>query len=307
MTDKRPKVSVLVPVYNVERYIERCAVSLFEQTYDNCEYVFVNDCTKDRSVDILSDVIDRYPTLSGRIKIINHQVNKGLGAARLTGVNNSSGEYITFVDSDDYVSNSYVEKLVENMLALNPDIVLSSYNISDKLMEVSVDWYERRVLGGRMSCRIWGSLLKRSIMTSCNIYPVVGIDYAEDFAFMTRYVSEADKIIILPETIYHYTDDNTDSYVHNVSEKDVHSLCRALKTVSEYLTRKDKRKYSRMVRYAIFEKAIGITKNLGNSESVLSLNPVSDSDIWETCLRRSIQAKKALLIKTFSYICYKRL
>ena len=76
------KVSVLVPVYGVEKYIERCAVSLFEQTHRDMEYVFVNDCTPDRSISILRSVIERYPDRAPQVRIIDNEVNRGVGATR---------------------------------------------------------------------------------------------------------------------------------------------------------------------------------------------------------------------------------
>lgn len=310
MKDNTPKVSVLVPIYNVERYIERCAVSLFEQSYNNCEFVFVNDCTKDRSMEILNVVIGKYPSLSDRIRVVNHAVNMGLGAARLTGVNNSDGEYITFVDSDDYVNSRYVEKLVSAMVENKSDVVLSSYNISDKLKEVSVVWYERHVLGGRMSCRIWGSLLKRSIMTSYNIYPIVGIDYAEDFAFMTRYISDVKKICIIPDLIYYYTVDNDNSYVHNISEKSIISLCDALRVVSAHLKKQDKEKYQKMINYAILEKSKGLKENHGEKMDIMKIISLLEEDklgILEKMFKASIVKGNLFWIKALSNICYNQL
>ena len=80
------KVTVAVPIYGVEKYIERCAVSLFEQTYSNIEYIFVNDCTCDNSMGILKSILDKYPERKKQVKIIVHEQNKGLGAARNTAI-----------------------------------------------------------------------------------------------------------------------------------------------------------------------------------------------------------------------------
>ena len=98
-----PKVSVIVPVYGVEKYIERCARSLFEQTLDDMEFIFVDDCTKDESIEVLKRVIDLYPVRKDQVKIIHHAVNKGLSRARETGVNAATGDYIGHCDSDDWV------------------------------------------------------------------------------------------------------------------------------------------------------------------------------------------------------------
>ena len=79
-------VSILVPIYNVENFIEKCSVSLFEQTYKNIEYVFVNDCSPDHSIEVLEKVAKNYPNRINSIKIINHDVNKGLAGARNTAI-----------------------------------------------------------------------------------------------------------------------------------------------------------------------------------------------------------------------------
>ena len=107
-------ISILVPIYSVEQYIERCAKSLFEQTYTDIEYIFVNDCSPDRSIDILKETILKYPKRKNYVKIINHDVNRGLSAARNTAVENAIGDFILHVDSDDYLEMDAIEKLVSN-------------------------------------------------------------------------------------------------------------------------------------------------------------------------------------------------
>ena len=103
MEVKNIKVSILVPIYGVEKYIERCVRSLLEQSFTDIEYIFVNDCTKDSSMVILNKLIKEYEEKKGSIKIINHEKNGGLAASRITALKNATGEFITFVDSDDYL------------------------------------------------------------------------------------------------------------------------------------------------------------------------------------------------------------
>ena len=92
MTNTQPKVSVIVPIYNVEAYIERCAVSLFEQTLHEMEFIFVNDCTPDDSMKILSQVLSRYPHRSDQVVIINQPKNLGAAQAREVGIKAAKGE-----------------------------------------------------------------------------------------------------------------------------------------------------------------------------------------------------------------------
>ncbi len=128
------KVSILVPIYNVEKYIERCAVSLFEQTYDNIEYIFIDDKGTDNSIQILEAVIKRYPNRQNNIKVIDHVVNKGLAVARNTALTNAEGRFVIHVDSDDYVEKDMVERCISCQSQDNSDIVLFGFNhlLADK-------------------------------------------------------------------------------------------------------------------------------------------------------------------------------
>lgn len=114
---------MLVPVYRVEKYIERCARSLFEQTYSNLEFVFVDDCSFDQSIDILQRVIEDYPDRGGSVIIINHDNNRGLSAARNTLLDNATGDFISWVDADDWLESNAIELLVQKQQQTNSDIV----------------------------------------------------------------------------------------------------------------------------------------------------------------------------------------
>ena len=122
-----PKLSVVIPVYGVEKYIERCARSLFEQTLDDIEYIFVNDCTKDRSIDILNAVINDYPARKEQVRIVHHEKNKGLPFARQSGWQVATGEYIANCDSDDWVALDFYEIMYNEAIEKNADMVVSDY------------------------------------------------------------------------------------------------------------------------------------------------------------------------------------
>lgn len=87
-----PLVSIIVPIYNVQNYIERCAKSLFNQSYSNCEFIFINDCTPDNSIELLMRTIQDFPTIKDKIQIINKNQNEGLPQARKTGLDVVQGE-----------------------------------------------------------------------------------------------------------------------------------------------------------------------------------------------------------------------
>ena len=117
------KVSILVPIFGVEKYIERCARSLFEQTYSNLEYIFVNDCTPDKSVEVLENVMVNYPERIENVKILTHEKNRGVAAVRNTALDNACGDFVSLVDSDDWLELDAVELLVSKQLKTDADIV----------------------------------------------------------------------------------------------------------------------------------------------------------------------------------------
>ena len=124
-------VSVIVPVWGVEKYIERCARSLFEQSMDSIEFIFVNDCTPDKSIEILNDVISDYPHRRENIKILHHSKNKGLPEARQTGIKASAGNYIIHCDSNDWVDRRLYEEMYNIAVKEDLDVVVCQMKETD--------------------------------------------------------------------------------------------------------------------------------------------------------------------------------
>ena len=119
----KAKVSIIVPVYNVEKYIDRCLNSLVNQTLKETEIIIVNDNTPDNSMKICEE----YAKRDNRIKIYNKEQNEGLGLTRNYGIKKANGEYIAFVDSDDYVDNDFYEKLYNKIIKTNTDVCFAEY------------------------------------------------------------------------------------------------------------------------------------------------------------------------------------
>ena len=122
---KEPLVSVGIPVYNVELYIEKCLLSVFAQTYQNLEILIIDDCGSDSSMKIVSDLMHSHKQ-GNLIKVIRHQNNKGLGEARNTAIDNAKGDYIYFLDSDDFIENNTIEILLHEAEEYNADVVMAS-------------------------------------------------------------------------------------------------------------------------------------------------------------------------------------
>ena len=113
------KISIIIPVFNVEEYLRQCLDSIINQTYNNLEIIIVNDKSPDNS----QQIIDEYTAKDSRIKPIIHTINKGLGGARNTGISAATGHYISFVDSDDYLALNTYEILVQEIEKNNSDII----------------------------------------------------------------------------------------------------------------------------------------------------------------------------------------
>ena len=116
------KVSIIVPVYNVEKYISRCLNSLINQTLDDIEIICVNDCSTDNSF----ETVKEYAVKDSRFVLIEHEINQGLGSARNSGIGIASGKYIIFIDSDDYIDTDYCEKLYNTAKKYDADIVVTN-------------------------------------------------------------------------------------------------------------------------------------------------------------------------------------
>lgn len=124
------KVSVIVPIYKVEKFIVKCAESLLSQTLEDVEFIFVDDASPDNSIKLLKDSIKKFPQRKGQVKIITHEQNKGLPAARNTGLSIASGDYIFHCDSDDFVDADMLETFYNAAKTDDVDIIWCDWYLS---------------------------------------------------------------------------------------------------------------------------------------------------------------------------------
>ncbi len=244
-----PKVSILVPVYGVEKYIEKCAESLFEQSYAHIEYIFVNDCTPDGSIDVLRRTMARYPHRQKQVRIICHDTNRGLGAARHTATEAATSQLVMHVDSDDYLMPQAVEHLCQKMEESQADVVDGGYvTVTSGVESATIEPFQgdKETYLKLMLCqnivfnRIWGRLYRRSLFTEGDINSVEGINYGEDYVVVPRLFLGARRSCI-SEAVYAYRDDNIASYTHSINAKHNRSLYRAHAIVNDYFTAHDLR------------------------------------------------------------------
>ncbi len=258
------KVSILVPIYGVEKYIERCAVSLFEQTYQDVEYIFVNDCTKDNSIAILKSVLDRYPARKSQVRIIEHDQNKGLGGARNTAVAAATGEFLMHVDSDDYIDITCVEKCVQKQMDTGADLVSVDILRRGGKVEIfnRIPDYDNphdlniAVIKHDVPNNIWGRLIRSSLYEDSCIKVEGGISMSEDLNVLPRLLYNAKITKSVGEVLYIYECDNANSYTANFSEKKAEDIAKTYILLKEYFIDKDIELYN-AINYRFYGTFVG--------------------------------------------------
>ena len=207
-------ISIIIPIYNVEKYVAECLNSVISQTYDHSkiECIIVNDCTPDKSMDIVNKIIGKY---SGEMTFITHRhkENKGLSSARNTGISIATGEYLYFLDSDDYIYPNSIELLMEGVEKYKDiDIVVGNFfderlnrplmNIHNNEMLKSVDLLFLGKMENKSACN---NLIKRNLFSLHNLRFPVG-RYYEDIVLKYQLFSYVNKVYVVSQCTYFYRD-----------------------------------------------------------------------------------------------------
>lgn len=221
------KVSIVIPVFKVRNFIERCACSLFEQTLKDVEYIFVDDASPDDSIDIVKACIERYPERKEQVRILVHEQNQGLPAARNTGLAVATGEYVFHCDSDDFVEREMLEEMYNAAKTQDADIVYCDFYLSfeknerymsNPVYETADDMFKKGLLGGAMKYNVWNKLVRRSLYTDNDIIFPAGHGMGEDMT-MIRLAACAKSVAYVPKAYYHYVKLNSNAYSATMSEK----------------------------------------------------------------------------------------
>lgn len=220
------RVSVIVPIYKVELYIERCVRSLMEQTMNSdIEFIFINDCTPDGSMDVLCRVIAEYPKRAEQVRIINHSENRGIAYTRAEGIREARGEYLGWCDSDDWCEKNMFEKMYLATELGSKDVVVCDYYrhlLKGTYYENSGDFKSLiEYMNSIYKVNLWQTfsvlytkLIRRSICIENKIYPYEGINRSEDLNVMIRICCCAQNVRFLHIPLYHYDNTNYSSITH---------------------------------------------------------------------------------------------
>lgn len=284
-------ISILIPVYNAEKYLRRCLDSILKQNYTNWECILINDGSTDNS----GNICDEYVTLDKRFKVI-HQSNKGVSSARNTGLNSLIGEWVTFVDSDDWVENNYLYELSSNIN--NADIIICDSIIDEyknktviktfNIPKIKEELLQAFPTHNHFLGTPWNKLFKTSIIKAHNLSFPLNIKYNEDLLFTFSYCYYSSSIGSVNSKIYHYNHLNDSSTTNNIDISSFNDKCFVTDTIKNLLSNnKDSDKnYKIIMEFKLSTKLLIINhKTIQNKKLWKTTYPEADSYIWQSSLR----------------------
>ncbi|MBO4699779.1 glycosyltransferase family 2 protein [bacterium] len=292
----RPKISIIIPVYNVEKYLRECLDSCVNQTLEDIEIICVDDCSLDNSIKILEE----YQAKDSRIKILRHEINKNLGAARNTGLANATGEYIWFVDSDDYIDTKACQILYDAIKEFNVDILcftalqfseqdsVQTFHYSsffqgiqiNKIYHPKTNWKEIQFSNLNVSACMY--LTKRAFIHNFGFRENV---WHEDVDFTPILLVSANSFCFIPYSAYFRRRNPSSITQTAISQKRLEDLIKALESLNDFAANNKIKKDHFLYRYTIW-MTLYITRI---RESNTSLNPSNLNDFFKLKKKYRVQ------------------
>lgn len=329
MIYKKPLISIIVPMFNCEKKIERCVVSLMNQTLKNIEILLINDGSNDKTQQILSELKKK----DNRIRVIN-KVNTGVSDTRNVGIKNSKGTYIGFVDIDDYVNKTMFERLYEAISLDNIDLSICRYTKVNNNQECEELWDDKLLTGNIkknftlamiasgseeefnndnvIMGSVWRCLYRKSIIEENNILFREKISYAEDLIFNIEYMCKSNLMNIVNESLYFY-EISTDSLSTKYRSDLFHTgklLIEEITKLSSYTDLQTQEFIKHRLKFAYFKYAITAIRNLSEGlelskyKEYKNIKKIIKDDKIEDSIK-NINIKKLNNKYKFFYIMFK--
>lgn len=230
-------VSIIIPAYNVEKYIEKCITSILEQTYTNIEVIVVNDGSTDKT----RDIIDNISQYDSRVRPL-HKKNEGVSAARNSGIEAATGDYVVFVDGDDYIAQDYVEYMIGLIENTGSDFCLSKccYTKKDE-MQTENEYIEKLepedatslLLSPNVIVGCWNKIFKRSLIIDNNIRFSTTLFYGEGLTFITTLAQISESVGVGNRKVYYYRRNNENSATTKFDINKIYNGEEALKNIKD--------------------------------------------------------------------------
>ena len=309
--EKNLKVSILVPFYNVEKYVGRCVESLFTQSYQNIEYVFVNDCSPDKSEDIINNCINQYG-VADKCKIVSHEKNQGICTSRNDCLEYMTGDYFLFVDSDDYIEKDMVETLVNAALEVDADI--SGCGYVEEYEDHAVEYPQKYINDYNEMLKaitvltlkgvMWKLLIRSSIVRNNQIRFMPEKNMVDDYLFCCQVFYYAKRFSGVDRCMYHYIQYNPNNYSHITVYNIIHQV-EAIKEAEKFYKEKG---VLHIVEKEIFQRKflakmpLLLDKNCFDVKKWRGLLPESNNAWREMCFSRGNQWRFRIAQSPFYWV-----
>lgn len=296
------KVTIIIPIYNVELFIEQCLLSAFNQSFNSIEYLLIDDKGSDKSIEIAKKIVESHHRKSD-IKFITHPHNLGLGATRNTGITNAKGEYVYFLDSDDTIPTDAIENLYKVVSNEKVDVVVGSFT-STNLSGSTQKWeriFPKNIIHGDLSVgifflhggyylMIWNKLYNIEFLRRNKIY-CIPASLHEDIFFSIQVALTAKSLVTINDITYYYTLRNG-SIMHVFLEKNILDYIETIIQLIDYSKKyRNTATYNRLVYYIYglrftLLKKINSAKNIPSSKikdlskQAVNIRFLSFSEIW---------------------------
>lgn len=281
MVNSNPKVSIVIPVYNVEKYLRSCLDSIINQQFKDYEIILVNDGSTDLSLSICEEYANKYENI-----ILINKVNGGLSSSRNVGMNKATGKYISFIDPDDSIDSNYLIKLVNTIEKNNCDVVVSGYITKPNNIQIEPGYKLNKVLNGRdfiLSshnvhskndlCFVWRYIYNLDLIRKNNILFNEKIFIGEDVVFNLEVLVNSNRVMAISDKLYSYTVNNPDSlmrvkYKPNLEESLIYQYDKRLDISKRYGLLKDEKYYYDMSKYYVNSIYPLIINNLKQGDDI---------------------------------------
>jgi glycosyltransferase involved in cell wall biosynthesis len=242
--EETPFASVIIPVYNAGNRVAIALESLRRQDYSNLEIIIVNDCSTDHSIHCIAEYVPVLEERGMRVKVISHAQNRGVAAARNTGLDHATGEFIYYVDADDRIEPDTIGLLYNMAITANADIVgcncFLTFEKTERKMNQPAFTNPKdailKMLNGSMRWNLWLFLVRRSLYVKHQIRFIPGMNMGEDLLVMVKLFVHAHHVVFLDKSLYHYGQSNGQSLTKIYSDTHIQEVTANVREVEQYLS-----------------------------------------------------------------------
>jgi glycosyltransferase involved in cell wall biosynthesis len=242
--EETPFASVIIPVYNAAHQVTTALESLRQQDYSNLEIIIVNDCSTDHSMTCIAEYVPVLEERGMRVKVMSHTQNRGVAAARNTGMEHATGDFIYYVDADDRIEPETIGLLYKKAISENADIVGCSWFLTYEKTERRMNQPGftnpkdaiQKMLNGSMRWNLWLFLVRRSLYTKHQIRFIPGMNMGEDLLVMVKLFVHARRVVFLDKSLYHYGQSNGQSLTKIYSDAHIQEVTANVLNVEQYLS-----------------------------------------------------------------------